>query len=136
MPAGASAFYARNISNLLLGMVKDGNLDLDFDDEVTQSTVISHGGAITSEPVKKLLEPAPAAGAGGAGRRRGFPAAVEDEEGHHGDDHQGRDGGIEQGPALASPLLFNGHLDQGRHRFDRRLESGGRRRDRCRGGRR
>jgi len=66
MPAGASAFYARNISALLLGMVKDGALNLDFEDEVTQSTVISHGGAILSEPVKKLLEPAPAAGAGGA----------------------------------------------------------------------
>jgi len=63
MPAGASAFYARNISALLLGMVKDGALFLDFEDEVTQSTVISHDGAILSEPVKKLLEPAaPAAG--------------------------------------------------------------------------
>jgi H+-translocating NAD(P) transhydrogenase subunit alpha len=63
MPAGASAFYARNISALLLGMVKDGNLNLDFEDEVTKSTVISHGGAVVSEPVKKLLEPAaPAAG--------------------------------------------------------------------------
>ncbi|MEJ7697070.1 MAG: hypothetical protein WKF78_10755 [Candidatus Limnocylindrales bacterium] len=29
MPAGASAFYARNISSLLLGMVKDGALHLD-----------------------------------------------------------------------------------------------------------
>jgi len=66
MPAGASAFYARNISALLLGMVKDGNLDLDFEDEVTVATVISHGGAIVSEPVKKLLEPAaPAAGGPG-----------------------------------------------------------------------
>jgi H+-translocating NAD(P) transhydrogenase subunit alpha len=66
MPAGASAFYARNISALLLGMVKDGNLNLDFEDEVTKSTVISHGGAIVSEPVKKLLEPAvPAAGGPG-----------------------------------------------------------------------
>jgi len=63
MPAGASAFYARNISALLLGMVKDGALNLDFDDEVTKSTVISQGGQILSEPVKKLLEPAaPAAG--------------------------------------------------------------------------
>jgi len=66
MPAGASAFYARNISALLLGMVKDGNLNLDFEDEVTQATVISHGGAIVSGAVRKLLEPAPAAGAGGA----------------------------------------------------------------------
>jgi NAD(P) transhydrogenase subunit alpha len=63
MPAGASAFYARNISALLLGMVKDGALHLDFEDEVTKATVISHGGAILSDPVKKLLEPAaPAAG--------------------------------------------------------------------------
>jgi proton-translocating NAD(P)+ transhydrogenase subunit alpha len=66
MPAGASAFYARNISALLLGMVKDGALNLDFEDEVTNATVISHDGAIVSEPVRKLLEPAPAAGAGGA----------------------------------------------------------------------
>src|SRR5207247_6570702 len=29
MPIGASAFYARNISSLLLGMVKNGQLDLD-----------------------------------------------------------------------------------------------------------
>ena len=63
--AGASAFYARNISALLLGMVKDGNLNLDFEDEVTKSTVITHDGAVVSEPVKKLLEPAPAAGSGG-----------------------------------------------------------------------
>ena len=63
MPAGASAFYARNISALLLGMIKDGDLNLDFEDEVTRSTVISHGGAVLSEAVKKLLEPAvPAAG--------------------------------------------------------------------------
>ena len=63
MPAGASAFYARNISALLLGMVKDGALHLDFEDEVTKSTVISHGGAILSDAVNKLLEPAaPAAG--------------------------------------------------------------------------
>ena len=61
MPAGASAFYARNISALLLGMVKDGALNLDFEDEVTKSTVITHGGAILSDAVKKLLEPGGAA---------------------------------------------------------------------------
>ena len=62
MPAGASQFYARNISALLLGMVKDGTLDLDFSDEVTAATVVTSGGAVVSEPVKKLLEPAPSAG--------------------------------------------------------------------------
>src|SRR4029077_20690727 len=60
MPAGASAFYARNISALLLHFVKDGNLDLDFEEEVTKATVITHDGAVLSEAVKKLLEPAPA----------------------------------------------------------------------------
>jgi len=65
MPAGASAFYARNISSLLLGMVKDGALNLDFEDEVTKSTVITKDGAVVSDAVNKLLEPAPAAAASG-----------------------------------------------------------------------
>ena len=61
MPVGSSAFYARNISALLLGMVKDGALNLDFEDEVTKSTVITKDGAVVADAVKKLLEPAPAA---------------------------------------------------------------------------
>ena len=65
MPDSSSQFYARNISALLLEMVKDGQLHLDFEDEVTKATVIAHGGAVVSEPVKKLLEPAPAAAASG-----------------------------------------------------------------------
>jgi NAD(P) transhydrogenase subunit alpha len=61
MPAGSSAFYARNISALLLGMVKDGQLNLDFEDEVTKATVITKDGAVIADAVKKLLEPAAAA---------------------------------------------------------------------------
>jgi NAD(P) transhydrogenase subunit alpha len=61
MPAGASAFYARNISALLLGMVKDAALHLDFEDEVTKATVITKDGAVVSEPVNKLLNPGGAA---------------------------------------------------------------------------
>jgi NAD(P) transhydrogenase subunit alpha len=67
MPAGASAFYARNIGALLLGMVKDGALNLDFEDEVTKATVITHGGEVVSEPVKQLLQPAAPAPAGTPG---------------------------------------------------------------------
>jgi H+-translocating NAD(P) transhydrogenase subunit alpha len=59
MPVGASQFYARNISALLLSMVKEGELNLDFDDEVTKATVITHDGAVVAEQVRKLLEPAP-----------------------------------------------------------------------------
>src|SRR5262245_36404562 len=63
MPSGASAFYARNISALLLEMTKDGNLDLDFENEVTKATVITNDGQVVQEATKKLLEPAPAGGA-------------------------------------------------------------------------
>ena len=55
MPASSSQFYARNISSLLLNMVKDGALNLDFEEEVTKATVITHGGAVVSEAVRKLL---------------------------------------------------------------------------------
>jgi NAD(P) transhydrogenase subunit alpha len=58
MPLSASQFYARNISSLLLGMTKDGSLALDFEEEVTKATVITHGGAVVSEAVSRLLAPA------------------------------------------------------------------------------
>ena len=58
MPTGASQFYARNISSLLLNMVKNGELALDFEEEVTKATVITHDGAVVSEAVQKLLQPA------------------------------------------------------------------------------
>ena len=62
MPASSSQFYARNISALLLNFVKDGALVFDMEEEVTKSTVITHDGAVVAEPVKKLLQPAPAGG--------------------------------------------------------------------------
>jgi H+-translocating NAD(P) transhydrogenase subunit alpha len=65
MPAGSSQFYARNISSLLLHLVKDGALNLDFSEEITAGTVITHAGAVVQEATKKLLEPA-AAATGGA----------------------------------------------------------------------
>ena len=65
MPAGASAFYARNISALLLHFVKDGAMTYDFDEEITAGTVITHAGQVVQAATKKLLEPAPAAPAGG-----------------------------------------------------------------------
>ena len=58
MPSSASMFYAQNIRALLLNMVKDGNLVLDFEEDVTRATVITHDGAVVSEAVKKLLQPA------------------------------------------------------------------------------
>ena len=64
MPAGASQFYARNISSLLLHLVKDGALAIDLADEIAAGTVITHGGAVVQAATKKLTEPTPAATGG------------------------------------------------------------------------
>ena len=67
MPIGSSAFYARNLSALLLGLIQDGELNLDPADEIAGPVTITHGGEVRSEAVRKLLAPAsPAAPAGGA----------------------------------------------------------------------
>jgi NAD(P) transhydrogenase subunit alpha len=58
MPIGASQFYARNLSALLLQLIKDGALNLDPADEIAGPVTITHGGEIRSEAVRKLLEPA------------------------------------------------------------------------------
>ena len=63
MPIGASAFYARNLSSLLLALVKDGQLNLDPADEIAAPVTITHGGEIRSEAVRKLLAPAAPAAA-------------------------------------------------------------------------
>jgi NAD(P) transhydrogenase subunit alpha len=63
MPTGASNFYSRNISNLLLNFVKSGELRFDFGDEVTAATVITHGGKVVQEATLKLLQPATRGGA-------------------------------------------------------------------------
>jgi proton-translocating NAD(P)+ transhydrogenase subunit alpha len=60
MPIGASQFYARNISALLLQLVDDGQLNLDPADEIAGPVTITHGGEIRSDAVKKLLQPAEA----------------------------------------------------------------------------
>jgi len=60
MPAGSSAFYARNIIALLQNFLKDGAFTVDMNDEITAATVITHEGAVVQPATKKLLEPAPA----------------------------------------------------------------------------
>ena len=60
MPIGASQFYARNLSALLLQLIVDGALNLDPADEIAGPVTITHGGEIRSEAVRKLLQPAEA----------------------------------------------------------------------------
>jgi H+-translocating NAD(P) transhydrogenase subunit alpha len=62
MPAGASQFYARNLGTFLAHFMKDGALSLDFDDEITRATVVTHDGAVVQQQTLGLLNPqAPAA---------------------------------------------------------------------------
>jgi H+-translocating NAD(P) transhydrogenase subunit alpha len=55
MPVHASQLYARNVSELLRELVKDGKLALDFEDEIVKGACVTHGGAIVSDAVKSAL---------------------------------------------------------------------------------
>jgi H+-translocating NAD(P) transhydrogenase subunit alpha len=46
MPAAASAMYARNISSLLLYLVKDGSLTVDLSDDLQRGVVITYQGRV------------------------------------------------------------------------------------------
>jgi NAD(P) transhydrogenase subunit alpha len=55
MATHASQLYAKNVDNLLGLLVDDeGNLKLDFDDEIVAGACITHEGAIVSERVKEV----------------------------------------------------------------------------------
>jgi H+-translocating NAD(P) transhydrogenase subunit alpha len=55
MSAAASAMYARNVSALLLYLIKDGELALDPDDELQAGVVITSGGAVVHPSLREPL---------------------------------------------------------------------------------
>jgi len=55
MPLHASQLYARNVANLLLHLVKDGAINLDFADEITKGSCVTHGGEIVNERAKQAV---------------------------------------------------------------------------------
>ncbi len=55
MPVHASQMYAKNISTLLQYMVKDGELQLNFEDDIIGSTCVTHAGEIRNQRVKDAL---------------------------------------------------------------------------------
>jgi H+-translocating NAD(P) transhydrogenase subunit alpha len=54
MPDHASSLYARNVQSLLELMVKEGELTLDFDDEVIAGACITRGGEIVHERAREV----------------------------------------------------------------------------------
>ena len=58
VPYHASQMYARNLSALLLHLVRDGDVALDLDDEITAGTLVSRDGDVVHPRVRDLLETA------------------------------------------------------------------------------
>ncbi|MBA2371062.1 MAG: Re/Si-specific NAD(P)(+) transhydrogenase subunit alpha [Chloroflexi bacterium] len=53
--AHASQLYSRNVSALLGLVLKDGNIDLDMNDEITKGTVITHDGDVVHAPTTSAM---------------------------------------------------------------------------------
>jgi H+-translocating NAD(P) transhydrogenase subunit alpha len=66
MPAAASTMYARNISSLLLYLVKDGALALDPADELQAGVLVTTGGAVVHPALTKAGSPRAAESGSGA----------------------------------------------------------------------
>jgi NAD(P) transhydrogenase subunit alpha len=58
MPVHASQLYSKNVSTLLLLLVKGGALSLDFNDEIVKGACVTHGGEIVNPRAKELVEAA------------------------------------------------------------------------------
>jgi NAD(P) transhydrogenase subunit alpha len=58
MPLTTSQLYARNVANLLLHLVKDGAINLDFTDDITKGSCVTHGGEIVNERAKQVVSAA------------------------------------------------------------------------------
>ena len=55
-PVHASEMYSRNLYNFLELSLKDGAINLDWNDELIAKTCLTHGGEIRHEATKKLVE--------------------------------------------------------------------------------
>jgi NAD(P) transhydrogenase subunit alpha len=58
MPLTTSQLFARNVANLLLHLVKNAVLAIDFQDEITKGACVTHGGEIVNERAKQTVSAA------------------------------------------------------------------------------
>ncbi|WP_043524507.1 Re/Si-specific NAD(P)(+) transhydrogenase subunit alpha [Halomonas sp. PBN3] len=60
LPHHASQMYGRNMENLLRHLLdEEGKLALDFEDEILDETVVTHGGEVRAARIRERLAPAP-----------------------------------------------------------------------------
>lgn len=62
----ASQLYTKNITTFLLNMVKGGALDLNMEDEIVSSTLITDGGKVTHQGILDAINPPAATESGDA----------------------------------------------------------------------
>ena len=55
VPYHASQMYSRNITNFLLNMVKDGKLNLNMQDDIISSTLVTHDGEIVNPRIREFF---------------------------------------------------------------------------------
>ena len=67
VPYHASQMYARNITAFLQYLVRDGKLQLNLDDEIVRSTLLTRDGEIVNERVREFFSLPALATAGGSG---------------------------------------------------------------------
>ncbi len=56
MAEHASEMYAKNLQNFLGLLIKDGELELDWEDEILAKSVVTHAGEIRHQPTRELAE--------------------------------------------------------------------------------
>ena len=55
VPYHASQMYAKNIVTFLLNMVKDGQLELNMDDEIVAETLVTRDGEVVNPRIREAM---------------------------------------------------------------------------------
>ncbi|MEJ2186354.1 MAG: Re/Si-specific NAD(P)(+) transhydrogenase subunit alpha [Gemmatimonadota bacterium] len=55
LPRHSSQMYSRNVQELLQHLVDEGQLKVDFEDEITKESCVTHGGEIVHERVREAV---------------------------------------------------------------------------------
>ncbi len=55
VPYTASQLYAKNVSNLVLHLSKDGTIHVDLEDEIARDTLVVRGGEVVNPRVREVL---------------------------------------------------------------------------------
>ena len=55
IPSDASKMYGKNLMNFMKLILKEGQLNLNFDDDIVKGTCVTHNSNITNDRVKSLI---------------------------------------------------------------------------------